>query len=177
VHELLSRRALARAIVPGLTAGTVSRRLVHNDAKIANVLFDPVSGRARWVVDLDTVMPGSVLHDFGDLVRSSVAPVPEDAPDQAADPDLFEALATGFLRGAGDALAPGEVELLETAGRLITYEQAVRFLTDHLAGDRYYRVATPGHNLVRARAQLALLRSLERQAATMAAIVARAAGG
>jgi hypothetical protein len=69
------------------------------------------------------------------------------------------------------------VELLETAGRLITYEQAVRFLTDHLAGDRYYRLATPGHNLVRARAQLALLRSLERQAATMAAIVARASGG
>jgi len=175
VDELLGRRALASVLSSRLASGEIPTRLAHNDAKIANVLFDRATGRARWVVDLDTVMPGSLLHDFGDLVRSSASRAPEDAAANVAEAELFEGLAAGFLRGAGGMLAPAELELLETAGRLITYEQAVRFLVDHLQGDRYYRVTRPAQNLDRARAQLALLRSLEQQTAGFAAIVSRIA--
>jgi Ser/Thr protein kinase RdoA (MazF antagonist) len=158
-----------------MAAGAVPCRLAHNDAKIANVLFDRATGRARWVVDLDTVMPGSLLHDFGDLVRSSVCRTAEDAAAPAAEPELFAALAEGFLLGVGDMPTATELELLESAGRLITFEQAVRFLTDHLHGDTYYRIDRPGQNLERARSQLALLQSLEAHAGAFRATVERLA--
>jgi Ser/Thr protein kinase RdoA (MazF antagonist) len=174
--EALRRRApLANLLPPRMAAGAVPSRLAHNDAKIANVLFDRASGRARWVVDLDTVMPGSLLHDFGDLVRSSVSRATEDAASPAAEPELFEALAEGFLRGMGDTPTTTELELLESAGRLITFGQAVRFLTDHLQGDTYYRIDRPGQNLERARSQLALLQSLEAHAGAFQATVERLA--
>jgi hypothetical protein len=128
------------------------------------------------VVDLDTVMPGSLLHDFGDLVRSSVTRAAEDAGSSEAEPALFEGLADGFLRGVGDAVTTAELELLEPAGRLITFEQAVRFLADHLDGDTYYRISRPGQNLERARNQLALLRSLEAHASAFSRIIRRLAG-
>jgi hypothetical protein len=130
------------------------------------------------VVDLDTVMPGSPLADFGDLVRSCASPSVEDEGDVArvrADPSRFAAVARGFLDGAGDALAPAERDLLVFAGRWITLEQAMRFLTDHLEGDRYYPVARVGHNLGRCRAQLALFRSLTERAAELEAMVGRLA--
>jgi Ser/Thr protein kinase RdoA (MazF antagonist) len=170
----LRERASLADLLPALMAtGAVPCRLAHNDAKIANVLFDVVSGDARWVVDLDTVMPGSLLHDFGDLVRSSVSRAAEDAASPVAEPALFEALAEGFLQGVGGTLTATEMEMLESAGRLITFEQAVRFLTDHLLGDTYYRIERPGQNLERARSQLALLASLEAQSPAFRATVAR----
>ena len=172
--ESLRRRAdLADLLATRLATGALPCRLAHNDAKIANVLFDPATGRARWVVDLDTVMPGSLLHDFGDLVRSSVSRTAEDAAAPAAEPALFAALAEGFLDGAGDTATVAELALLESAGRLITFEQAIRFLTDHLGGDTYYRIERPGQNLDRARGQLALLQSLERQSAAFNDIILR----
>jgi Ser/Thr protein kinase RdoA (MazF antagonist) len=174
--DALRRRALlADLLPPRMAAGAVPCRLAHNDAKIANVLFDRATGRARWVVDLDTVMPGSLLHDFGDLVRSSVSRAAEDGAAPAAEPALFEALAEGFLRGVGDTPTATELELLESAGRLVTFEQAVRFLTDHVQGDTYYRIDRPGHNLERARSQLALLQSLEARAEAFRATVERLA--
>jgi N-acetylhexosamine 1-kinase len=175
VDQLRRRATLADLLPPGLATGEVPCRLAHNDAKIANVLFDR-PGRARWVVDLDTVMPGSPLHDFGDLVRSSVSRAAEDAAAPSAEPELFAGLAEGFLQGVGDALAPAERELLESAGRLLTFEQAVRFLTDHLDGDTYYRIARPGQNLERARSQLALLRSLEEHSRMFRDTIRRLAG-
>jgi Ser/Thr protein kinase RdoA (MazF antagonist) len=176
VDQLRARDALADLLPPRMAAGDVPCRLAHNDAKIANVLFDRSSGRARWVVDLDTVMPGSLLHDFGDLVRSSVSRSAEDSASPVAQPELFAGLAEGFLQGAGDVLTASELELLESAGRLLTFEQAVRFLTDHLDGDTYYRISRPGQNLDRARSQLALLRSLEEHSRTLRDTIRRLAG-
>lgn len=175
IAAVLDRRPLAAALA-ALDGADLGERPVHNDAKIANVLFDAASGEALAVVDLDTTMPGLAAHDFGDLVRSSVSDSAEDERDLARVSvrlDVFEALASGFLEGAGDALTPAERAQLVTGARVIVYEQAVRFLADHLDGDRYYRIARPGHNLDRARAQLALLGALEAADDELEEIVAR----
>lgn len=171
IADVLARSELASVLTGPLASGTIPLRVVHNDAKIANVLFD-AEGRATTVIDLDTVMPGTLLYDFGDLVRSCTSRETEDgqAEQVAADAELYAALVTGYLEGAGDRLVPEERALLEPAGRLITWEQAVRFLTDYLAGDTYFATTRPDQNLDRTRTQLALLRSLERQQSTFVRI-------
>jgi Ser/Thr protein kinase RdoA (MazF antagonist) len=177
LEALLDRRPLAEALAPPGAGGALAERPVHNDAKIANVLFDDASGEALAVIDLDTTMPGLAAHDFGDLVRSSVSDSAEDERDLARVAvrlEVFAALATGFLEGTGGALSAGERAQLVTGARVIVYEQAVRFLADHLDGDRYYRIARPGHNLDRARAQLQLLASLESASPELERIVAQA---
>ena len=177
IDRVMAERAQADVLPPLIASGAVPLRPVHNDAKIANVLFDDRTGAPRCVIDLDTVMTGCALHDFGDLVRSSVSPTAEDETDLSrigARLDLFEALVRGYLEGSGETLTQDEHRLLEFAGRLITLEQALRFLTDHLDGDRYYKIARPDHNLVRCRAQLTLLRSLTEQRAALERIVAAA---
>jgi Ser/Thr protein kinase RdoA (MazF antagonist) len=179
IEALLERRPLAGALGGPPEAGGALVRPVHNDAKIANVLFDAATGEALAVVDLDTTMPGLAAHDFGDLVRSSVSDSEEDERDLArvqVRRPVFAALASGYLAGLGDALSPAERAQLVTGGRVIVFEQAVRFLADHLDGDRYYRISRPGHNLDRARAQLRLLESLERANPELEQIVAAAAG-
>jgi hypothetical protein len=116
------------------------------------------------VVDLDTVMPGVAPYDFGDLARSTVSDCEEDEHDLSrvsVRVPVFEALARGFVEGAGDALSPAERALLVTGAEVIVYEQAIRFLGDHLDGDRYYRTTRAGHNLDRARIQIRLLEGLE----------------
>lgn len=180
IAAIQAARGLADVLPPLLAGGDVPLRVTHNDAKLANVLLDARTGAPLCVVDLDTVMPGSALYDFGDLVRSSVSPTAEDEADLtriAVNPEFFRALARGYMEGAGEALTARERDLLVFAGRLITFEQAVRFLTDHLEGDRYFRVVQPGHNLIRCRAQLALLASLNDYAGAMEQIVARLASG
>jgi aminoglycoside phosphotransferase (APT) family kinase protein len=161
---LLDRRRVAGALVDRVERGDLAVRTAHNDAKIANVLFDTSTGEPLCVVDLDTVMPGLALNDFGDLVRSAVSDSAEDERDLSrvsVRMDVFRALARGFVEGAGDLLSPLERSLLATAGKVIVLEQAARFLTDHLEGDPYYGADRPGHNLDRARSQLRLLESLE----------------
>ncbi len=163
IELAIGQRQLADVLPPLLRSGAIPIRIAHNDAKLSNVLLDERSGEPLCVVDLDTVMPGSALYDFGDLVRSVTSPTAEDEEDLsrvAVQVPLFEALARGYLEAAGAILTPTERDRLVFAGRLITLEQAVRFLTDHLEGDRYYRVARPGHNLMRARTQLRLYESL-----------------
>lgn len=166
--------ALVRARVPmadwleaAAREGRVPRRLAHHDAKASNVLIDAVTGEGLAVVDLDTVMPGLRLYDVGDLIRSVTCSTAEDATDPAAVTargDLFQALSEGFVAGLGRVrLAPAESDLFVTSGLVITFEQGLRFLTDYLEGDRYYRTVRPGQNLDRARIQFALLRSLEEQ--------------
>jgi aminoglycoside phosphotransferase (APT) family kinase protein len=174
LEALRSHRKLADVLPPLFANGTLPTRVVHNDAKIANVLLDDVTGQARCVVDLDTVMPGSLLHDFGDMVRSMTTPTDEDDTDLGnvgVQPDLFDALARGFLEGVGEVLLPAERELLVLSGRLITLEQSVRFLTDYLNGDRYYRDTRGDQNLRRARAQLAMYLSLTQRQRELEAII------
>lgn len=162
----LRHRAVAPLLTAPLASGMIPVRVAHNDAKVANVLFDPSSGRSVMVIDLDTVMPGTPLFDFGDLVRSSVSTAAEDSTalgQVQAEPELYRALLEGYLAGSGGLLTPAERRLLEPAGRVITWEQAIRFLTDYLDGDVYFATAHREHNLERTRAQLALLASLDRQ--------------
>jgi Ser/Thr protein kinase RdoA (MazF antagonist) len=176
LEELLGRRQLAE-----LSLAPLPTRVVHNDAKLANVLFDH-QGRAVRICDLDTVMAGKVAFDFGDLVRSAASSVPEAGPAQevALDPEAFRALAAGYLSEAAGLLEEPEVASLADGAVAIVYEQAMRFLADHLWGDTYYRVARPGHNLERAANQAALLRCLEGRRAELGHWVqeaARRAGG
>ena len=161
------------AIVRRLESGELPVRAVHNDAKVSNVLFDAADGSALLLLDLDTVMPGSSLYDFGDIVRTGASTAAEDEPrGMALDLERFRVLAEGYLQEAGEALAAPEIRLLPLGARVITCEIAMRFLTDYLDGDVYFRVATPEHNLVRARAQMKLLEDIERKSAAMDAIIA-----
>ena len=160
------QHALAHTLADAQDRGELPLRIAHHDAKIANVLFDETDGEVVCVVDLDTVMPGSSLYDLGDLVRSMVSAAREDEPDPrrvTADPTRFGAIVRGYLDGVDGLLSEAEHPLLPMAPLTMVYEQGVRFLTDHLDGDAYYRIERPAQNLDRARAQFALLASLQRQ--------------
>ncbi len=169
------RRALAGVLLDLQRRGHIPERIVHNDAKISNVLLDRRRDEWLCVVDLDTVMPGLSLFDFGDMVRSMTSPSDEDETDLSRvilRPELFAALARGYLAEAAAFLTPAEREHLVTAGKLITLEQAVRFLTDYLAGDRYYKTTRPGQNLDRCRTQIRLIESIETQEAALQEVAA-----
>ena len=144
-------------------SGILPLRVTHNDTKAGNVLFDINTRKALAVIDLDTVMPGTVLSDFGDMVRTFAPDRQEDDPAAkvALRTDVLEALKEGFLRETGDFLTPPEKENLLPGAAWITGEQALRFLTDWLAGDVYYKIKYPEHNLVRTRNQLALLQAID----------------
>jgi hypothetical protein len=164
--ELDRARRLAADVGAALSregAADLPRRVVHNDCKLNNVLFDTRTGAALCVIDLDTVMPGSVLADFGDLGRTAACAAPEDERDLArvvVDERLYEAILRGYLAGAAPLLTPVETALLPFAGPLIALETGIRFLTDHVAGDVYFRIHRPGQNLDRARVQLRLTEQL-----------------
>ena len=150
--------------------GELPERVVHNDAKINNVLFDDVSERAVCIIDLDTVMPGLALFDFADLVRTGTMTVPEDETDLekvTMDMVLFESLVDGYLSTAGGFLTEVETEYLPLAAKTITIETGLRFLTDYLAGDEYFRIHRPEHNLDRCRTQFALAASIDSHLARM----------
>lgn len=155
-----------RGLAHALDARALPIRTVHNDTKLNNVLFDRATGRPLAVVDWDTTMPGLIAHDFGDMVRTTATPCAEDEPELDRvhiDPALFAALAHGYLQATCGWLTREEQASLFTGAQVILYEQALRFLTDHLLGDLYYPVSHPGHNLHRCRVQLALLTSLHSQ--------------
>ncbi len=160
-------------LATGLTALDLPLRAVHNDAKLSNVLLDTRTGKAVCVVDLDTVMPGTALHDFGDMMRTMCSFADEEELNLdlvQAEPELFAALARGYLSETASVLTPVEKDHLVTAGLVITFEQAARFLTDHLQGDVYYQTNRAGHNINRCRNQLRLLDSMLRQQASLEAL-------
>jgi Ser/Thr protein kinase RdoA (MazF antagonist) len=170
IDFVMGRKALARVL---LDRG-MPERVTHNDTKINNALLDARTGEAVCVIDLDTVMPGLAVYDFGDMVRTATCEAAEDERDLSkvyARFDYFEALARGYLAGAGGFLTRGEKKSLTDAGKLITFEQGVRFLTDYLAGDTYYPVSRQSHNLDRARTQFRLLESIEAQERPMEEVV------
>ncbi len=174
----LDRKPLAQVLATAAAGGELPVRVVHNDSKITNVLFDAHSGEALCVIDLDTVMPGIVLNDFGDLVRSSVAATAEDAGERPrVRLEIFEALVGGYLEGLEGLLSPAELDRLAIAGTVITFELGLRFLTDHLQGDVYFRAERPGHNLARCRNQFRLVQELERRQPELKAIVSGQTSG
>jgi hypothetical protein len=159
-----------------LAAFELPPRFVHNDAKLDNVLVDAASGELLCVVDLDTVMPGLAVHDFGDLVRSAVSGCAEDEPDLSrivVRERVFRDLAAGYLEGASEWITGDERAALVDGGIVLTFEQAVRFATDFLDGDAYFHVEDPMHNLRRARAQLRLLEELLVHDADLVSMVVR----
>ncbi len=158
--------------------GKIPLRVTHNDTKFNNVLFDP-DGKAVAVVDLDTVMPGYILYDFGDAIRTGANTGQEDEADLAKvniDLRLFEAYARGFLGITGKSLTADETSHLAFSAKFMTCLIGLRFLTDYIDGDRYYKTAFPGHNLQRARAQFRLLESMEEHFPEMQALISRHTG-
>ncbi len=155
-----------QAICGVLLDAKLPERVTHNDTKFNNVLLDDATGEGICVIDLDTVMPGLALYDFGDMVRTTTSPAKEDERDLSKvmmQFPMFEALARGYLSSAAEFLAPAEKKFLPFSGKLITFEIGIRFLTDFLAGDTYFKIHRAGHNLDRCRTQFKLVESIERQ--------------
>ncbi len=174
IEFAFSREPLAGILLDLHAAGEIPARITHNDTKLNNVMLDNRTGEGICVIDLDTVMPGLSLYDFGDMVRTATSPAAEDERDLSrvhARPEMFEALARGFLASAGNFLNKTERAHLVTAGKLLTFENGIRFLTDFLSGDVYFKTQRDAHNLDRCRTQFALLRSLEAQEAAFHKIV------
>ena len=168
-----ARREEAAKIVTMMAKGEIPERITHNDTKINNVMMAPDGSNV--VIDLDTTMPGSALYDFGDMVRTSSAAAAEDEKDLSkvySKKEYFEALVKGYLSQA-KFLTETEKENLAFSGRLITLTIGIRFLTDYLAGDTYFRTAYDDHNLVRCRTQFKMVESMEAQAAEYEAITRR----
>ena len=139
-------------------------RVTHNDTKLNNVLIDKKTGEGICVIDLDTVMPGTSLYDYGDSIRFGATYAAEDEPDLSKvnfDLELFEVYTKGWLEVAGDVLTPYEIENLPMGAKLMTLESGIRFLTDYLSGDTYFKVHREGHNLDRCRTQLKLVSDME----------------
>jgi len=153
--------------------GKLPKRINHCDTKVNNVLFDN-TGRILCVVDLDTVMPGYVLSDFGDFIRTGANTGAEDDADLSkvgVNLDIFESYAGGYAKTAKNFLLPIEIENLPFGAKLLTYMQTVRFFTDYLNGDTYYKIHFPEHNLQRTKAQLKLLQDLEKNEVKMNEII------
>ncbi|NCC45030.1 MAG: aminoglycoside phosphotransferase family protein, partial [Clostridia bacterium] len=142
----------------------VPLRVTHNDTKLNNVLFDKESKKAICVIDLDTVMPGFAAHDFGDAIRFGASTAVEDEQDLekvSCDMTLFEAYFDGFMEGCRGSLTKREVETLPMGAKIMTFECGMRFLTDYLEGDVYFKIHRKGHNLDRTRTQLKLVKDME----------------
>ena len=170
IDFVLARKQIADTLI---NAG-LPVRVTHNDTKINNVLLDDVTGEGTCVIDLDTVMPGLAPYDFGDLVRTATSTAPEDEPDLSKvtfQLPLFEALTAEYLSAAGRFLTAAEREHLVSAVKLITFEIGVRFLTDYLAGDTYFKVHREGHNLDRCRTQFRLVECIEQRETEMVRLV------
>ena len=175
---LLEREEAGSILQKMLSSGILPLRVTHNDTKLNNVLLDTATRKSLCVLDLDTVMPGSSLYDFGDSIRFGAATAAEDEPDTSKmklDLHLFEVYTKGFLEAA-PSLTNMEVSMLPLGAYIMTLELAVRFLKDYLDGDLYFsKIAYADHNLVRARSQMALVADMEKKWTQMNLIVAKAA--
>jgi len=170
----LKHENIVDVLLKGLAGKKIPERITHNDTKFNNVMLDTVTGEAMCVVDLDTVMPGCVLYDFGDMVRTTTSPTLEDELDLSKvrlQMAMFKKLVEGYLSAAAEFLTKAERAQIAFAGKLITFTIGLRFLTDHLAGDTYFRIHRPGHNLDRCRTQFKLVESIEEQEEAMQSYV------
>ncbi len=163
IEAITSREEEMKVIIRLGREGRIPVRITHNDTKFNNILFD-ANDRALCLIDLDTVMPGYVHYDFGDAIRTAANRADEDSLDLGAvsmNTDIFRAYAEGYLAEAMGTLNTTEIEYIPFAPKLLTYIMATRFLTDYIAGDIYYKISHPEHNLRRNRAQIALLKDME----------------
>ncbi|MHC4356414.1 MAG: phosphotransferase enzyme family protein [Planctomycetota bacterium] len=176
IEFLLENSDLCSVLLDLAGNGEVPERIAHNDAKINNVMLDEKTDKGVCVIDLDTVMPGLSLYDFGDMVRTATCSAAEDERDLskvAVDMSMFEALVRGYAAEAGRFLTSAEKKSLVSAGKLITFEQFMRFLTDYLAGDTYYKISRDRHNLDRSGTQMKLVESIIEQEEAMTELVER----
>ena len=153
--------------------GTLPKRVCHCDTKVNNMMFDE-DGKVLCVIDLDTVMPGLAMHDFGDSIRFGASTAAEDEQDLSkvsCDMDLFDTYVKGYLEGCGGKLTNKEVELLPMGAKVMTFECGMRFLTDYLEGDHYFKIHRENHNLDRCRTQFTLVKDMEKKWDTMSEIV------
>ncbi len=170
----LENASWADCVVKGMEAGRIPVRVTHNDTKINNILFDRDTGKAVCVIDLDTVMPGSMLYDFGDALRIGGSSAAEDETDLDKvwfEEGAFEAFAKGYLSEMRETLTEAEMALLPLSVKLMTYECGIRFLTDYLNGDTYFKIHREHHNLDRARNQFKLVADIGNKEARLAQLV------
>ena len=174
IERIRTYRDIASALYGQYEKGELPLRVTHNDTKINNVLFDAVSKRPLTVIDLDTVMPGLAMYDFGDAVRFAASTAAEDEADLSVvgfDLNKYRAFAEGFITPIRNSLTKRELDSMALGAITITAELASRFLDDYLLGDKYFKVNYEGHNLVRARCQLCLLDDMMRKYDDMRAII------
>ncbi|MGM9585499.1 MAG: phosphotransferase enzyme family protein [Faecousia sp.] len=174
IQFVLDRRADCSVALDALRSGKLPLRVTHNDTKLNNILIDRTTHEGICVIDLDTTMPGLSINDFGDSIRFGANHSKEDEKDLSKvnfDMELFEAYTRGFLEGAQGSLTPAELEYLPWGARLMTLECGIRFLTDYLDGDHYFRIHYPEQNLDRCRTQFKLVSDMEKQFEEMAAVV------
>ena len=175
IDFFFDRRKMMTRIVRRIEAGRIPLRVTHNDTKINNIMIDGQTGRAVCVIDLDTVMAGSALYDYGDAIRFGANTAAEDEPDTSRvslDLELFRQFTAGFLSEVGDLLTEEEIQCLPLGIEVMTCELAMRFLTDYIDGDLYFKVDSPEHNLIRAHAQMKLLEDVESKVDQMQEIIA-----
>ena len=176
IEFAMQREEIVDVVIDLMASGELPERVTHNDTKLNNVLIDTKTGKAMCVIDLDTVMPGSVLYDFGDMIRTTTTRAAEDEADLSKvemDIEYFEALTQGYLETAAGFLTPKERELLPFSGQLITFEIGLRFLTDYLQGDSYFKTHCAGQNIDRCRKQFKMVQSMERQMDAMQRVMER----
>ncbi len=170
------RAEFCRTLEDAYRNGELPLRVTHNDTKLNNILFDAATGAPVCVIDLDTVMPGYSVNDFGDAIRFGANTAAEDETDLSKvtlDLELFESFTKGFLRGCGSSLTETELHLLPVGAMMMTLECGMRFLTDYLDGDVYFKIHRENHNLDRARCQFALVADMERKLDEMKKIIQR----
>jgi thiamine kinase-like enzyme len=173
--EFVIKRAKDTAVlVDLLDKGKLPLRVTHNDTKFNNVMIDDATGEGVCVIDLDTVMPGLSLYDFGDSIRSGANPADEDEKDVSKvwmDLELFEHFTKGFLEQTRESLTPLEIEYLPFSAKIMTFECGMRFLTDYLSGDVYFKIHRQEHNLDRTRTQFKMVADMEEKKEQMQRIV------
>lgn len=173
-----ARKSVCGTVTQKLRSGALPLRVTHNDTKLSNIVADSVTGDVLCLIDLDTVMPGSTLYDFGDALRTAASSGAEDEPDPGRiffREDIFEAFCEGYLSAAAPFLTAEEISLLPDSVILLTYECGIRFLTDYLDGDTYFATAYPEHNLVRTRTQFKMIADMEEKLPRMRSIAKEAA--
>ena len=174
IDFVLAHEDVANVFGDMLAKGELPLRVTHNDTKLNNIMIDDKTRKGICVIDLDTVMPGLAMNDFGDSIRFGASTAAEDEQDLSkvsCDMDLFDIYAKGYIEGCGGKLTKKEIEMLPMGAKVMTFECGMRFLTDYLEGDHYFKIHREGHNLDRCRTQFKLVEDMEAKWDTMQEII------